>query len=104
MGASERDERRRAEWRRQVEGIEPQKLVFVDACATNTALASIYARSPTGERAYGKAPRNYGKNLTLIASISTTGMGDAMTLEGAAAGDAFEAYVESLLCPSLVCR
>ncbi len=60
--------------------------------------------SPRGERAYGKAPRNYGKNLTLIASISTTGMGEAMTLEGAAAGGAFEAYVESLLCPSLVCR
>lgn len=102
MGASERDEQQRAEWREQVEEIEPEKLVFIDECGTNTALAPLYARAPKGERAYGKAPRNYGKNITLIASISTKGMGEAMTLSGAADGNAFEVYVKSLLCPSLV--
>jgi hypothetical protein len=30
----------------------------------------LYARAPRGKRAYGKVPRNRGKNTTLIASRS----------------------------------
>ena len=29
----------------------------------------LRARAPRGERAYGRVPRNRGKNLTLIASM-----------------------------------
>jgi transposase len=102
MGASERDEGQRASFREQVSGIEPEKLLFLDECGTNTALAPLYARAPKGERAYGQAPRNYGKNLTLIASMSINGMEEAMTLEGAMDGEAFEAYIRRWLAPSLV--
>ncbi len=102
MGASERDEGQRAHYRERVAGIGAEKLLFLDECGTNTGLAPLYARAPKGERAYGQAPRNYGKNLTLIASISTTGMSEAMTLEGAVDGEAFEAYIERWLAPSLV--
>lgn len=94
MGASERDEGQRAHYREQVGQIQADKLVFVDECGSNLALAPVYARAPLGERAYGLAPRNYGKNLTLIASMSTSGMGEAMTLEGAVDGEAFEAIVD----------
>ena len=102
MGASERDEGQRARYRERVAGIGAEKLLFLDECGTNTGLAPLYARAPKGERAYGQAPRNYGKNLTLIASISTAGMSEAMTLEGAVDGEAFEAYIERWLAPSLV--
>lgn len=102
MGASERDEVRRAAFRERVGGIGPEKLLFLDECGTNTGLAPLYARAPKGARAYGQAPRNYGKNLTLIASLSCVGMGEAMTLEGAVDGEAFEAYIERWLAPSLV--
>lgn len=102
MGASERDEGQRAHYREQVGCIEAEKLVFLDECGTNIGLAPLYARAPRAERAYGQAPRNYGKNLTLIASISTSRMGEAMTLEGAVDGEAFEVYIKRWLAPSLV--
>jgi len=46
-------------------------------------------------------PKNRGKNLTLIASMSLSGMGESMCLEGATDAKAFEGYVEHFLAPSL---
>ena len=80
---------------------DPRRLVFVDECSTNIALTTLYARAPKGERAFGRAPRNWGKNLTLICSLSTEGVGAAMSVEGATDGAAFETYVEHFLAPSL---
>lgn len=81
--------------------LDPRRLVFVDECSTNISLATLYARAPKGERAKGKAPRNWGKNVTLIASLSTRGVGAAMSVEGATDGAAFETYVEHFLAPTL---
>jgi hypothetical protein len=46
-------------------------------------------------------PKNRGKNLTLIASMSLHGMGESMCFEGATDAKAFELYVEHFLAPSL---
>jgi transposase len=76
--------------------------VFVDECATNVGLAPLRARAPKGERAYGKAPRNRGKNTTLLASMGIGGMGPCLAVEGTTTtGAVFEAYVERVLAPSL---
>jgi transposase len=84
-----------------VKDIDPARFVFVDECGTNIALTRLYARAPRGERAFGKVPRNWGKNLTLIAAMSAEGMGQAMSVEGATDGAAFEAYVKHFLLPTL---
>jgi transposase len=84
-----------------VKALGPERLVFVDECSTNIALTGLYARAPRGERAYGQAPRNWGKNVTLVCSLSTEGVGAAMSVEGATDGVAFEAYVEHFLAPTL---
>jgi transposase len=81
--------------------LDPRRLVFVDECSTNIALTRLYARAPRGERAYGQAPRNWGKNITLICSLSTEGVGAAMSVEGATDGAAFETYIEHFLAPTL---
>lgn len=60
-----------------------------------------YSRAPRGKRAYGKTPRNHGKNVTLIASLSHRGMGPAMTLDGATDTAAFVAYLREVLAPTL---
>lgn len=73
----------------------------MDECGTNIALAPLYARAPKGERAFGKAPRNWGKNVTLIAALSAEGIGATMSFEGATDGVAFETYVEHFLAPTL---
>ncbi len=101
MGASERDEQARSVWRDRVKLLDPKKLVFVDESGTNIALAPLYARAPKGERAYGKTPRNWGKNITLIAALCAEGVGATMSFEGATDGAAFETYVEHFLVPIL---
>ncbi len=75
--------------------------MFVDECGTNITLTRLYARAPRGERAFGKVPRNWDKNVTLIAAMSAEGMGQSMSVEGATDGAAFEAYVKHFLLPTL---
>lgn len=99
--ASERDEEARAAWRVQAGRERHDDWIFVDECGTHVALTPLYARSPRGTRAVGQIPRNTGANTTLIASLSLTGMGEALILEGAADTCAFEVYVEQVLAPSL---
>src|SRR5215208_3066017 len=88
-------------WRDEVKDIDPTRFVFVDECGTNVTLTRLYARAPRGERAFGKVPRNWDKNVTLIAAMSKEGMGQAMSVEGATDGAAFEAYVKHFLLPTL---
>ena len=65
-------------------------------------MTRLRARAPRGKRAYGKVPRNRGKNTTLIAAITLQGgMGESMSVEGATDALAFETYVEHFLAPSL---
>ena len=101
VGATERDEGARAEYRQRVKRRLASGFVVVDECGSNVNLTPRYARAPRGERAYGKAPRNTEANTTLIASITTDGMGPALLLRGATNTAAFESYIERVLVPSL---
>jgi transposase len=78
-----------------------QDLVFVDETGSHIAMTPLYAYAPKGQRAYGKVPRNYGAIMTLIASMSMQGMGEALILDGAADAAAFEVYIEQVFAPSL---
>ena len=102
VGASERDEFLRAAWRSLVtEEIQADRLVFVDEMGANISLAPLYAWSKRGERASGSVPRNWGKNVTLLASMSLEGMGECLAVEGSTTTAVFEAYLERVLVPSL---
>ena len=99
--ASERDEGARALWRWLVSRFDVRRLVFVDESGTHISMDRLRSRAPRGARAYGKVPKNRGKNLTLIASMSSHGMGESMVVEGATDAATFEVYVEHFLAPSL---
>ena len=102
MGADERDEFLRAAWLLLVAGqIEARRLVFVDEMGSNAALSPLYAWSRRGERAFGSAPRNWGKNVTLLASITAEGLGPCLAVEGSTTREVFEAYLEHVLAPAL---
>jgi transposase len=102
LGAAERDEFLRAAWRLLTAGeIDAERLVFVDECGANTSLSPLYAWARTGERARGEAPRNWGSNVTLLASMGLSGMGPCVAVEGTTTGAVFEAYLENVLAPSL---
>jgi DDE superfamily endonuclease len=61
----------------------------------------MYGYSPKGERVRLKVPRNRGKNTTLLASMSTEGMGPCLAVEGSAIAEVFEAYLKHSLAPKL---
>ena len=75
--------------------------MFVDESSTNIAMVPRYARAPRGERARGKAPRNWGRNVTLICSISLRGVGPSMSIEGSSDGESFSLYLREVLWPAL---
>ena len=100
--AGERDEWLRAAWRVTVAAVlEPEQLVFVDECGFHTSLAPLYGYSPKGKRLRLSVPRNRGKNTTLLSSMTLSGMGPSMAVEGSTTAEVFEAYVEHFLAPKL---
>jgi transposase len=102
LGATERDEFLRAAWRKIIRAKNPTDLVFVDECSSNTSLAPLYGWARCGERVHQKAPRNWGKNITLISSIGKEwGMGASLVVEGSTNRTVFETYLEDVLCPTL---
>jgi transposase len=102
VGALERDEWLRAAWRATVaRQIATERLVFVDEMGANTSLHPLYAWAPRGERARCSVPRNRGPNTTLLASMTSEGMGPCLAVQGATTRIVFEAYIEKVLVPSL---
>jgi hypothetical protein len=99
--ATERDEHKRSAFRERLKGVDPKRLLFVDESSTNVVLTPRYGRAPKGERARGRAPRNWGKNVTLISSIGSEGMGPSMSIEGPSDTDSFGIYVREILAPNL---
>jgi transposase len=80
---------------------DARRLVFVDECSTNTSLSPIYGWSRRGARVYFEVPRNWGANLTLLSSMSRSGMGPSLVVEGATTKTVFETYIEWVLAPAL---
>jgi transposase len=100
--AQERDEEKRRAFRERAGAVDPRRFVTVDECGTHTSMTRSRARAPRGRRAYGRVPRNRGKNTTLIASMTLAGaMGPAMVVEGGTDRHVFEGYVERFLAPTL---
>jgi transposase len=74
---------------------------FIDESGVNLAMTRLYGRAPRGERAVGSVPINYGSNITIIGSLSASGLDALMTVDGATDGEVFRVYVSRVLCPSL---
>jgi transposase len=83
------------------EAIDARRLVFVDECGTNTSLSPLHACAPKGQRACLKVTRNWGTNITLLASITREGMGPSLAVEGTTTREVFETYLQRVLAPGL---
>src|SRR5215204_2919674 len=101
LAATERDEEKRSAFRERLRGVDPKRLIFVEESSTNIALTPRYARAPRGERAHGTAPKNWGKNVTLISSITPEGMGPSMSIQGSSDTESFGLYMKNVLAPRL---
>jgi transposase len=99
--ASERNNYKRAWFRRRVAGIDPKQLIFIDEAAVNTAMTRYFGRAAPGERVIDRVPRNYGAQTSMISAIGLRGLVATMTLEGAVDTLAFDAYINEVLGPNL---
>lgn len=65
-------------------------------------MARTHARAPEGIRAYGSAPFNPGKNITLTMGLSLDGVTGPIALPGSTDGHFFLSYIKQVVVPLLV--
>jgi transposase len=96
-----RDEEARQAWREAVAQLDSEQFVFVDESSTHTALTRLYGWAPHDQRATGAAPRNHGKNTTLVAALTPEGLQVPWLIEGAMNTETFVWYIAEQLAPTL---
>ena len=80
---------------------DPERLVFIDETGTSTNMARLRGRAPRGERLVGKVPHGHWKTTTFVAGLRASALTAPCVIDGPMNGNAFLAYVEQILAPSL---
>lgn len=81
--------------------LNPDQLVFIDETGTSTNMARRRGRAPRGERLVGKIPHGHWKTTTFVAGLRSTALTAPCVIDGPMNGNAFLAYVEQVLAPTL---
>ena len=69
--------------------------------SVNTNMTRLFGRAPRGERVIGRVPFSAWKTVTFVAALRHDGMTAPMMIKGAMNGEAFLAYVDQCLVPTL---
>lgn len=75
--------------------------MFLDETAVQTGLLRMYGWGETSQRVVDHQPLSHWKTFTFLCALRTTGLSAPLVLEGAMTGDAFAAWVEQALAPTL---
>jgi len=81
--------------------LAPDRLVFIDETGANTKMARLRGRSARGARCRASIPHGHWKTTTFTGALRLTGMTAPLVLDGPMDGNAFLAYVEQILVPTL---
>lgn len=93
--------RARRRWIREQGLLDSTRLVFIDETAVTTNMVRLNGWNPRGERLVGDVPMGHWETLTFIAGFRQTGIVAPMMIKGAMNGQAFLAYIEQCLVPTL---
>src|SRR5499427_6992267 len=93
--------RARRRWIREQGWLDTTSLVFIDETAVTTNMVRLNGWSPRGERLFADAPMGHWETVTFIAGLRQTGLVAPMLIKGAMNGEAFLAYIEQCLVPTL---
>jgi len=103
--AGERDRpdvaRRRAQWVKYQDRVEPERLVFIDETWARTDMAALRGWAPRGQRLPTKVPHGRWKTMTFLAALRHDRIEAPWFLEGPIDGESFRLYVEKVLLPTL---
>jgi transposase len=103
--AGERDRpdvaRRRAQWIKYQDRVDPARLVFIDETWTRTNMAPLRGWAPRGRRLIGKVPDGRWRTMTFLAALRHDRITAPWLIEGPIDGESFATYVEKVLLPTL---
>jgi transposase len=103
--AGERDRpdvaRRRAQWIKYQDRVDPSRLVFIDETWTKTNMAPLRGWAPRGMRLVTKVPHGHWNTTTFLAALRHDRIEAPWLFEGPINGESFAIYVEKVLLPTL---
>jgi len=91
----------RAAWRALQPKLAPERLVFIDETWTKTNMTRLRGRSLKGVRLVASAPHGHWRTSTFIAGLRHDRLVAPTVFDSAMNGEAFLAYVEQQLAPTL---
>jgi transposase len=91
----------REAWRESQPRLNPAQLVFIDEAWATTNMTRLHGRCPRGKRLIAAVPHGHWRTSTFVAGLRMSGLSAPLVLDGAMNGEAFLAYVEQILAPTL---
>lgn len=79
-----------------------ERLTFVDESGVNLAMTRRYRRAPIGQRLNDSVPGDPGGNVTLIGTLSLSGLNALMTIPGATTGEGVSRLCRAEPAPDLI--
>jgi transposase len=91
----------RETWRQLTAWIPLERLVFLDESGVATDLIRRYGRGQRGQRVPDHTPHQHWQTSTFVAWLRVSGLTAPGLIDGAMDGDAFLAYLDQVLTPTL---
>jgi transposase len=92
---------KRRRWQALQPRLDPDRLVFIDETWVKTNMAPLRGWGPKGERLKAYAPHGRWRTLTFLGALRTSGFAAPCVFDGPINGEAFRAWVDQFLAPTL---
>jgi transposase len=89
------------EWRAGQADMKLERLVFIDESGASTKMTRLYGRCARGKRLVCAVPHGHWKTTTFVGALRQDGMKAPCVFDGPINGEAFLAWVEQFLVPTL---
>lgn len=91
----------REDWSAGQTALNPERLIFIDESGLSTKMARLRGWAPKGKRCRAAVPHGHWNTTTFVGGLTLTGICAPMLLDGPMDGDAFVAWCEQMLAPTL---
>ena len=93
--------RRRTQWKKYQDRLDPARLVFIDETWAKTNMTRLCGWAPRGRKLLAKVPHGHWRTLTFLAALRHDRIEAPCVIDGPINGESFLAYVEQVLVPAL---
>jgi transposase len=91
----------RESWIDSQDGLDPERLIFIDESGLSIKMARLRGWAPKGERCRAAMPHGHWKTITFVGGLTLAGFVAPMLLDGPMDGESFLAWIEQMLAPTL---